>query len=76
LDYFLWGYVKNIVYQAKMNDLQGQRARIRDTVATLTSNILPETWNVVQYRLDICRATKGKHMQMYLENYILRKECP
>jgi hypothetical protein len=36
LDFFLWGYVKNIVYQVKMNDLQHLKARITDAVATVT----------------------------------------
>jgi hypothetical protein len=37
LDFFLWGYVKNIVYQVKINDLQHLKARIRDTVATVNT---------------------------------------
>jgi hypothetical protein len=35
-DFFFWGYVKNIVYQVKINDLQHMKARIRDAVATVT----------------------------------------
>jgi hypothetical protein len=37
VDFFLWGYVKNIVYQVKINDLQ---YRIRVTV---TPNML-QAW--------------------------------
>jgi hypothetical protein len=65
LDLFLWGYVKNIVYQVKINDLQHLKARIRDAVATVTLNMLQATWNEVEYRLDICRATKGAHIEIY-----------
>jgi hypothetical protein len=36
----LWGYVKNIVYQVKINSLQHLKARIRYTVATGTPNML------------------------------------
>jgi hypothetical protein len=36
LDFFLWGYVKNIVYQVKINDLQHLKDRIRDAVAKVT----------------------------------------
>jgi hypothetical protein len=58
LDFILWGYLKNTVYQVKTNDLQHLKACIRDAVATATSNMLQETWNEVEYRADICRATK------------------
>jgi hypothetical protein len=67
-------YVKNIFYQAKINDLQHLKARIRDAVATVTPNMLQATWNGVEYRLDICRATKGAHIAIYLESYTLRKK--
>jgi hypothetical protein len=59
LEFFLWGYVKNIVYQVKINDLQHLKARVRDAVAMVTPNMLQATWNEVEYRLDICRDTNG-----------------
>jgi hypothetical protein len=48
-----------------MNELQDQKARTRDAVATVTQNMLQETWNEVNYRQDICRATKGAHIEIY-----------
>jgi hypothetical protein len=65
LDFFLWGYVKNIVYQVKINDFQHLKPRIRDTVATVTSNMLQTTRNEVEYCLDIYRATKGAKMEIW-----------
>jgi hypothetical protein len=59
----LWGYVKNIVYQVEINDLQHLKASIRDTVATVTPNILQATWNEVECCLDICHATKGANIE-------------
>jgi hypothetical protein len=35
--------------------------------------MLQATWNEVEYRLDICRAIKGAHIEIYWDNYILRK---
>jgi hypothetical protein len=70
---FLWGYVKNIVYQVKINDLQHLKARIRDVVAMVTPNTLQATWNEVEYHLDICSAMKGAQTEIYSESYILRK---
>jgi hypothetical protein len=63
--FFLWGYVKNIVYQVKIHDLQNQKAHIRGAVATVTPNMLQATWNEVEYRLNICHATKGAHFEIY-----------
>jgi hypothetical protein len=68
LDFFLRGYMKNIVYQVKINDLQYLKARIRDTVATVTPNMSQATWNKVEYRPDICRATNGGHTEIYSES--------
>jgi hypothetical protein len=65
LDSLLWVYVKNTVYQVKINDLQHLNACIIGAVATVTSNMLQATWNEVEYRLDICRATKGAYIEMY-----------
>jgi hypothetical protein len=39
-DFFLWGYVKNIVYQVKINNLQHLKAHIRDAVVMVTPNML------------------------------------
>jgi hypothetical protein len=62
LDCLLRGHVKNIVYQVKINDLQHLKARIRDAVASVTSNMLQAMWNEVGYSLDICRTTNGAHI--------------
>jgi hypothetical protein len=63
--FFLGVYVKNIVYQVRINDLQPLKACIRDAVATVTPNMLQAMWNEVEYRLDICRATKRAHIEIY-----------
>jgi hypothetical protein len=65
LDFFLWSYVKNIVYQVKINDHEHLKACMRDTLATVTPNMLQATWNEVEYHLDICCATKGAHIEIY-----------
>jgi nicotinamide mononucleotide adenylyltransferase len=57
--------MKNIVYQIKINDLQRLKVHIRDAVATVTPHMLQATWNEVEYRLNICRATKGTHIEIH-----------
>jgi hypothetical protein len=64
-DIFLWGYVKNIVYQVKIKDFQHLQSRIRDAAAIVTPNMLQATWNEVEYHLDICRAIMGDHTEIY-----------
>jgi hypothetical protein len=64
LEFFLWSYVKNIVYQVKINDLWHLKAHITDAVATVTSNMLQVTWNEVEYGLDICRAPREPTLKL------------
>ncbi|PNF19248.1 hypothetical protein B7P43_G08217 [Cryptotermes secundus] len=52
-----------------MLQLHALKARTRDDLATVALNMLQETWNEVEYRLDICRATKGIHTEIYCELY-------
>jgi hypothetical protein len=65
LHFSLWDYVKNIVYLVKINDLQHLKVSIRDTVATVSPNMLQATWNKVEYCLGICCATKAAHIEIY-----------
>jgi hypothetical protein len=41
------------------------KARIREAVAMVTSNMLQATCNEIEYCLDICRAMKGAHIEIY-----------
>jgi hypothetical protein len=36
--------------------------------------MLQATYNEVEYRLDICRATKGAHIEIYWESCVPRKK--
>lgn len=65
LDFFLWGYVKNTVYSEKIRDLQHLRQRITAAVAAITPEIIQRTWAEIDYRLDVCRATNGAHIETY-----------
>ena len=41
------------------------KARITDAFATKTEDILENTWREIDYRLDVLRATKGAHVEVY-----------
>jgi hypothetical protein len=34
-------------------------------VATITEDMLENTWRETDYRLDVLRATKGAHVEVY-----------
>lgn len=65
LDFFFWGYVKNLVYAEKIRDLQHLRERIYAAITTVTPEMLQNTWREVDYRLDVCRATGGAHIETF-----------
>jgi hypothetical protein len=57
-------------HQVRINGLQHLKAYTRDAVATVTPNMLQAMWNEVEYHLNIRHATKGAHIEIYLESYI------
>ena len=63
-DFFLWGYVKDQVYvpplPASTTEL---KIRIRTAIETITADMLQTVWNELDYRVDVCRITKGAHIE-------------
>ena len=39
------------------------KVRIRTTIETITADILQTVWNELDYRFDVCRITKGAHIE-------------
>ena len=46
-------------------DITNWKARITDAFATKTEDKLENTWRETDYRLDVLRATKGAHVEVY-----------
>jgi hypothetical protein len=44
-------------------DLPQLRRRIVDAVAAIDSQMLQRVWQELDYRIDICRLTKGGHIE-------------
>ena len=62
--FFLWGYIKNRVYVPSMpSDLSQLRQRIVEAVAAIDRQMLQRVWQELDYRIDICRFTKGGHFE-------------
>ena len=65
LEFFAWGFIKDAVYRRKVRDLTDLRQRIIEAVELITPHVLINTWQGLEYRLDICRATAGAHIEVY-----------
>jgi len=39
------------------------KVRIRTAIETITADMLQTVWNELDYRVDICRITKGAHIE-------------
>jgi hypothetical protein len=64
LNFFLFGYVKDIVYKTPVTSLDELKLRIVAVIETVTPQMLENTWRETEYRLDILRATKGMHIEV------------
>ena len=64
LNFFLWGYVKDIVYRTKFRDINDLQHLIIEAIDTVTVDMLARTWQEIEYRLDIVRATDGAHIEV------------
>ena len=65
LDFFLWEYDKDKVFSTPLPDITNLKARISDAIATVTEYMLENAWRENDYRLDVLRATKGAHVEVY-----------
>ena len=63
--FFLWGYVKNNVYQTKVRDITDLRQSISNVIATIDEVMLQRTWQEIENCLDVIRATNGVHIEVY-----------
>ena len=61
---FLWGYVKDQVYVPPLPASNPElKVRIGTAIDTITADMLKTVWNELDYRVDVCRITKGAHIE-------------
>ena len=65
LDFFLWRCVKDKVFSTPVPDITNLKAIITEDFATVTEDMLENAWRETDYRLDVLRATKGAHVEVY-----------
>ncbi|GBM15849.1 hypothetical protein AVEN_260127-1 [Araneus ventricosus] len=64
LDFYLWGYVKQHMYSERINDINHLKQRITDVIHSVTPDVLTCVWEELDYRLDVCKATNGTHIEL------------
>jgi hypothetical protein len=52
-------------YSRKVQDVADLRKRIIEAVQLITPHMQLNTWQELQYRLDICGATTRAHIEVY-----------
>ncbi|GFT89277.1 transposable element Tc3 transposase [Trichonephila clavipes] len=62
LDYFLWGYVKSLVYADKPQTLENLEDNIRRVIADIRPQMLEKVIENWTSRLDYIRASRGSPM--------------
>ncbi|GFV55245.1 uncharacterized protein TNCV_3279601 [Trichonephila clavipes] len=62
LDYFLWGYVKSLVYADKPRTLDHFKDNIRRVIADIRPQMLEKVSENMTSRLDYIRASRGSHI--------------
>ena len=59
------GYINNIVYAEKIRNIQHLQERITSATETVTLDVIQKTWQEIEFRLDISRATNSACIEMY-----------
>ncbi|GFT46126.1 hypothetical protein TNCV_62571 [Trichonephila clavipes] len=62
LDYFLWGYVKSLVYANKPQTLDHLEDNIRRVIAGIRPQMLEKVVENWTSRMDYIRASRGSHI--------------
>ena len=64
-DFFPVGFFKDQVYWTPVRDLADLKEIIYAAVNNVTPQMIHNSWVEVESRLDISRATKGSHVEVY-----------
>jgi hypothetical protein len=64
MEFSFWGFVKDNVYIPPLPvGLQDLRDRTVNAIALVHVTFLRKLWVELEYRLDVCRITRGSHIE-------------
>lgn len=66
LDFFLWGYVKQKVYNKTHKNLDELRASITNVIKSISKETMNKVFLNIQKRLELVIANNGAHIEQYL----------
>lgn len=66
MDFFLWGYIKNIVYSVECASEQEMKDRIEAAFRTVTRDMLRNVRDSVSRRTALCIQQQGRHFEPFL----------
>ena len=65
-DYFLWEYLKGIVFQNKPRTIDALKVNITEEIQAVTADVLARTFQNILRRVQSCLDTNGGHFQHML----------
>jgi hypothetical protein len=66
LDFFLWGYVKQKVYQEPIANLEDLREKITNTINSIQQQTIKNDFQEVSKRLILIQQHNGAHIEQFL----------
>jgi hypothetical protein len=65
MDFFFWGYIKDIVYSERVESYPDLPRRITSAVAMVPVDVLSWVWGEVEFHFDVFRAISGAHIELH-----------
>jgi hypothetical protein len=53
------------VFRTPVNGLDELKTRIRNAISAIPADMLHRTWQELEYRLEVIRATNAAHIEVY-----------
>jgi hypothetical protein len=66
LDFFLWGHLKNIVYQSPIKDLNELKMKIKNEIKSISKDTLYNVFENISKRMKLCIEVEGNHFENLL----------
>ena len=64
-DFSLWVYVKHMVYQMRVTDIEDLRKNMRTTIKAVNAGLLSQTWKEIESCLNVFGVTRGARVEEF-----------
>jgi hypothetical protein len=64
-DFFFGDISKTGIFPTLLRDLADLKARIIAAVKNIDAPMLSRVWQELEYRIDLCRVTRGAHIEHF-----------